>query len=991
MRLIDKDNKKSNGIKQSYITTLSIFLLLIILVAGYSISSSKQAEVERGTTVAPKEVKNTDVELFARLIKSESAPASVLLSVDIVTNAIKRYQTKAGIISANVKHGDVGPITRAGLHSDFSSHRGRVAVVEGEYDSVLLLEDEEFSKPTVIYHDFDNGVVVETNIWVKPQTLTEYESFLLGNNAGYGVGLKENGKIYARTPYGDVTTKNQYINEGGWQHITVLVSDEEIIFIHDNESIEIVERNRSVSYSQAASLQEAGSFIVRTMSGVLSTFITSVLQPIVSPNIDGEGDESGGLFSFLSDVFEEYQVTEEEYETKAEFTVLPSIEEDEPFYIEPFKELFTIEIPEIIIEEDKAASVEIKEDETDFATSTPKTTEDIELSVETASGTLESDIATSTTEDDSVETITYVSLGGGGSSPEPVNEAPVITLNGSESVEIEFGTVYIDSGAVAIDEEDGDITENIVVGGDTVDYMTPGDYLITYNVDDLDGEPATEIARIVVVNELVVTEDSQEPDGYSLAAAAGESVTYKVSSGGGEGPDLVEVNIDPLHVFVGDTQTMTVKLTSDNEITSVQSFTELDTTTLTLDFEEVSSDETGVTYSTSWVVNDTHTKVYRTTFTATDNLGQSNSTEMAWSDPCTGITDGQDSTLSQTSCAISGVNGLDGGSLTIPSGKSITLNSGATWVWNPGTSIIVNGTINISKTGGTSLRKGYLFYSGTDYDGANTVTRVFGSEPTLSNHVRVEWYEQTTPNSCSLSASPTSLIQGAASTLTFSSTGDRSSFSINQSVGTKSINGGTTSVSPSSTKTYTGTVIGDGGTNTCAASVTVYTPTSCSLSFSPTSIVSGNSSTLTYSSAGSRSSFSINQGVGSKSTSGGTVSVSPTTSTTYTGTVNGNGGLNTCQKTLTVTQPTPTCAMSYSPIPVFEGGSVTLSWTSTNATSFSINQGIGSKPTSGSHALGSQPISSITYTGTIVGAGGSDTCNVTVTVGADPCSSGCGK
>ena len=50
--------------------------------------------------------------------------------------------------------------------------------------------------------------------------------------------------------------------------------------------------------------------------------------------------------------------------------------------------------------------------------------------------------------------------------------APVITLLGEDPVAITVGDAYVDAGATATDDVDGDITANIVVGGDIVDVNT---------------------------------------------------------------------------------------------------------------------------------------------------------------------------------------------------------------------------------------------------------------------------------------------------------------------------------------------------------------------------------------------------------------------------------------------------------------------------------------------------------------------------------------
>jgi len=77
---------------------------------------------------------------------------------------------------------------------------------------------------------------------------------------------------------------------------------------------------------------------------------------------------------------------------------------------------------------------------------------------------------------------------------------PVITLLGDNPVNLYIGDSYTDAGATALDDVDGDITADIVVGGDTVDTNATGTYIITYNVSDAAGNPATEVTRTVNVS-----------------------------------------------------------------------------------------------------------------------------------------------------------------------------------------------------------------------------------------------------------------------------------------------------------------------------------------------------------------------------------------------------------------------------------------------------------------------------------------------------------
>ncbi|MFY0654709.1 MAG: DUF5011 domain-containing protein [Cyclobacteriaceae bacterium] len=74
---------------------------------------------------------------------------------------------------------------------------------------------------------------------------------------------------------------------------------------------------------------------------------------------------------------------------------------------------------------------------------------------------------------------------------------PVITLTGNATINKTVGETYTDQGATATDDIDGNITANIVVGGDQVDINTVGAYVITYNVSDAAGNSATEVSRTV--------------------------------------------------------------------------------------------------------------------------------------------------------------------------------------------------------------------------------------------------------------------------------------------------------------------------------------------------------------------------------------------------------------------------------------------------------------------------------------------------------------
>ena len=77
---------------------------------------------------------------------------------------------------------------------------------------------------------------------------------------------------------------------------------------------------------------------------------------------------------------------------------------------------------------------------------------------------------------------------------------PIITLLGGPEISVGCGTTWVDPGATAHDVEDGDLTGMITKSGD-VDTNKEGNYMITYDVIDSDGNEAVSVIRTVNVIE----------------------------------------------------------------------------------------------------------------------------------------------------------------------------------------------------------------------------------------------------------------------------------------------------------------------------------------------------------------------------------------------------------------------------------------------------------------------------------------------------------
>jgi hypothetical protein len=80
-----------------------------------------------------------------------------------------------------------------------------------------------------------------------------------------------------------------------------------------------------------------------------------------------------------------------------------------------------------------------------------------------------------------------------------VDDVPIITLNGEAITTVDLGVTYVDAGATAYDNVDGDLTSSIVTTGLPIDTNKSGVYYVRYNVTDKAGLKAKEVVRKVTV------------------------------------------------------------------------------------------------------------------------------------------------------------------------------------------------------------------------------------------------------------------------------------------------------------------------------------------------------------------------------------------------------------------------------------------------------------------------------------------------------------
>lgn len=233
-----------------------------------------------------------------------------------------------------------------------------------------------------------------------------------------------------------------------------------------------------------------------------------------------------------------------------------------------------------------------------------------------------------------------------------------------------------------------------------------------------------------------------------------------------------------------------------------------------------------------------------------------------------------------------------------------------------------------------------------------------------------------------------SIVSGESALLSWSSTNASSCLASEGWSGTTGTSG-TQSVSPTTTTTYTLACSGLGGQATSSVTVSVApvpppppTPT-VTIAALPTDILSGATSTLTWSSTDTTTCTASDGWTGSRSVNGNEI-VSPSVTTTYTIACSGDGGTATSSAVVNVTtppppNPTPTLSFDATSLNVLVGATTTLSWTSANATLCEASGGwSGSKSLSGNEDV----IMSATTTYSLACGNGSATSTKSVTVNA---------
>ena len=245
----------------------------------------------------------------------------------------------------------------------------------------------------------------------------------------------------------------------------------------------------------------------------------------------------------------------------------------------------------------------------------------------------------------------------------------------------------------------------------------------------------------------------------------------------------------------------------------------------------------------------------------------------------------------------------------------------------------------------------------------------------------------------SFSANPTSITQGNSSTLSWNTSNASSCYGSGGGIdGWKNTNGNET-VRPSSNTTYYMECWNDAGASSGvkSATVNVSAPPPGNFNLNLGGSVACNAVPLSWTASSGANAYRILRG-------SSLVDISPYqpyTARNFTDTTVGqntsylyqieayNDGGTTRSNALNVDTPycQPTVSLSANPTNIFQGQSVTLSWTSSYVTSCIASNGwSGSKPLNGSEAVLPSPPPSATYNLTCSGPGGSDSASVTIEI-----------
>lgn len=233
----------------------------------------------------------------------------------------------------------------------------------------------------------------------------------------------------------------------------------------------------------------------------------------------------------------------------------------------------------------------------------------------------------------------------------------------------------------------------------------------------------------------------------------------------------------------------------------------------------------------------------------------------------------------------------------------------------------------------------------------------------------------------SLSASPSTITTGSSSSLTWLTSHATKCTAGGDWSGSRAAKGSESTGALHASASYSLTCSGPGGVATQAVTVTVTTPApTVTISASPTTVKSGSTATLEWSSTDATSCVASGGWTGAEPLRGSQTTVALSNTTDFTLTCQGKGGSASQSVTVTVAAAAPTVSLSASPSSISSGATSMLTWTSTNASACTASGGwSGSLAISGSKSTPALT-QTTTYTLTCTGSAGTARQSTTVVV-----------
>jgi hypothetical protein len=157
--------------------------------------------------------------------------------------------------------------------------------------------------------------------------------------------------------------------------------------------------------------------------------------------------------------------------------------------------------------------------------------------------------------------------------------APVLTLLGQASLTVEIDETFVDPGFTALDNVDGDLSTAVVVTGQ-VDINTVGDYVLSYNVSDAQGNASQSMTRQVKVTDglpiiqapVALTVFTNSVDGLSVSDAQVQGFLNSATASDKQDGEITTISNDaPQTLLAGETIVIFIVTDSTGNVSNAQS------------------------------------------------------------------------------------------------------------------------------------------------------------------------------------------------------------------------------------------------------------------------------------------------------------------------------------------------------------------------------------------------------------------------------------